>query len=66
VEFPEYVDSLTLYQQALAAGITIAPGPIFSATGKYRNCIRLNGGYWSPRIEGGIAVLGQLATAMAP
>jgi DNA-binding transcriptional MocR family regulator len=66
VEFPEYVDSLTLYQQALSAGITIAPGPIFSATGKYRNCIRLNGGYWSPRIEGGIAKLGQLASAMAP
>ncbi len=61
VEFPEYVDSLKLYERALEAGITIAPGPIFSAKQKYRNCIRLNAGYWSDAIERAVATLGQLA-----
>ncbi|GFE56770.1 GntR family transcriptional regulator [Geobacter sp. AOG1] len=64
VEFPPWVDSLALYEQALAAGITIAPGPIFSAAQKYRNCIRLNAGYWSERVERAIETLGQLAGAM--
>src|SRR6185369_2376079 len=64
VEFPEYVDSLVLYEQALAAGITIAPGPAFSAKQKYRNCIRLNAGYWSDRVERAIEDLGRLAAAM--
>jgi DNA-binding transcriptional MocR family regulator len=61
VEFPEHVDSLKLYESALAAGITIAPGPIFSAKQKYRNCIRLNAGYWSDAIEQAVAILGRLA-----
>lgn len=64
VEFPAYVNSLILYEQALKAGITIAPGPVFSAKQKYRNCIRLNAGYWSERIERAIETLGQLAAAM--
>jgi DNA-binding transcriptional MocR family regulator len=64
VEFPPWVDSLVLYEQALAAGITIAPGPVFSAKQKYRNCIRLNAGYWSDRIERAIETLGRLAAAM--
>jgi len=64
VEFPPYVDSLVLYEQALKAGITIAPGPAFTATQKYRNCIRLNAGYWSDRVERAIETLGQMAAAM--
>ncbi|BDV41098.1 GntR family transcriptional regulator [Geotalea uraniireducens] len=65
VECPPTVDSLLLYEQALRAGITIAPGPIFSATGKYRNCIRLNAAYWDERVENAISTLGQLAAAMS-
>ncbi|HJV36163.1 PLP-dependent aminotransferase family protein [Geomonas sp.] len=64
VEFPTYVDSLVLYEQALKAGITIAPGPAFTVTQKYRNCIRLNAGYWSERVERAIETLGELAAAM--
>lgn len=64
VEFPPYVDSLILYEQALKAGITIAPGPAFTVTQKYRNCIRLNAGYWSERAERAIETLGRLAAAM--
>jgi hypothetical protein len=43
--------------------IAVAPGCIFSANGKnFRNCLRISCGYpWSPRIEGAIKILGQLA-----
>jgi DNA-binding transcriptional MocR family regulator len=61
VELPEYVDSLKLYERALEACITIAPGPIFSAKQKYRHCIRLNAGFWSDAIEQAVATLGKLA-----
>jgi len=61
VEFPNHVDALKLYECALNAGITIAPGPIFSAKGKYRNFIRLNAGFWSVRIEEALATVGRLA-----
>ncbi|GFO54864.1 GntR family transcriptional regulator [Geomonas sp. Red276] len=66
VEFPSYVDSLALYEQALKAGITIAPGPAFSPRQKYQNCIRLNAGYWSEKVERAIETLGELAVAMKP
>lgn len=42
VKLPETVDSMALHRQALESGITIAPGGIFSPTGRYRNYIRLN------------------------
>jgi DNA-binding transcriptional MocR family regulator len=48
----------------LKAGITIAPGQIFSATRKYGNFIRLNAAYWSKRIEDAVAVIGGLAKGM--
>lgn len=65
VEFPGRVDAQLLCEQALAHGISVAPGPIFSATRKYRNCIRLNCAQpWDERLERAIARLGQLAAAM--
>jgi DNA-binding transcriptional MocR family regulator len=64
LELPEYVDAVELYGDALKEGITIAPGPIFSATGKYRNNIRLNAAFWSERIELAIKTLGTLAAGM--
>ncbi len=64
VEMPEKVDSIKLYEQALRAGITIAPGQIFSASMKYPNFIRLNSAYWSKEIEDAITVIGTLAKGM--
>ncbi|HEX5034840.1 MAG TPA: PLP-dependent aminotransferase family protein [bacterium] len=62
VEFPKKVDALKLHAEALAAKISIAPGPIFSPKQKYRNFIRLNAGHpWSERIEGALRRLGELA-----
>ncbi|HAB02829.1 MAG TPA: GntR family transcriptional regulator [Pseudomonas sp.] len=44
LELPEHVDALKLFHLALAQGISIAPGPIFSPTRRFGNCIRLNYG----------------------
>lgn len=42
VELPSQFDCAKLAEAAKQQGISIAPGQIFSATGKYRNCMRLN------------------------
>ncbi|MGA3023594.1 MAG: PLP-dependent aminotransferase family protein [Bryobacteraceae bacterium] len=62
VELPHGADSLELLDRALAEGISISPGPMFSARQRFRNYIRLNCGYpWSPRLDGAIRTLGRLA-----
>ena len=62
VEMPEGVDSMQLHDEAAEHGISIAPGPLFSPVGQYRNCLRLNCGIqWSPRVEAAVATVGTLA-----
>jgi DNA-binding transcriptional MocR family regulator len=63
IEFPKRVDSLDLHRRALAENISIAPGPIFSPSGrKYANFIRLNCGHpWSEAREDAMRRLGKLA-----
>ena len=61
LELPEQMDSLKLFQMALAQGISIAPGPIFSATQRFRNCIRLNyGSPWDEACEKAMETLGKI------
>ncbi|RYF38775.1 MAG: PLP-dependent aminotransferase family protein, partial [Comamonadaceae bacterium] len=45
VEFAAGFDALQLHQAALERGISIAPGPMFSARRRFGNCIRLNCGH---------------------
>lgn len=67
LELPPGADALTVHQQALAHGISTAPGPIFSAKGEYRNCLRLNFGHpESAAQQEAIARLGQLVAASVP
>lgn len=64
VEMPAYVDSVRLHEEALAVGVSVAPGILFSASGRYRNCVRLNCALpWNPRVERAIEDLGRLAAA---
>ena len=42
VELPEGFDALKLNRALLEEGVQIAVGSIFSASGKYRNCLRMN------------------------
>ncbi|KAA3654408.1 MAG: PLP-dependent aminotransferase family protein [Proteobacteria bacterium] len=61
---PPGADALALHRQALARGISIAPGPIFSATRGFNQCIRLNTGHpWSDASERAVATLGDLVRA---
>jgi DNA-binding transcriptional MocR family regulator len=60
VQLPDYADSLELYKQALQAGITLAPGYVFSATDQYKNFIRLNAAWWSFDAERAMRRLGEL------
>jgi DNA-binding transcriptional MocR family regulator len=64
VQLPDYADSLRLYRQALQAGITLAPGHIFSATEQYHNFIRLNAAFWSEAAEPAIQRLGEMIINM--
>jgi DNA-binding transcriptional MocR family regulator len=60
VELPGNHDSFSIAQELLAKGISIAPGPIFSATGKYRNFLRLSCACdWDDRIEKALAAIAQ-------
>ncbi len=60
-EFPEQVDSLQLFRLALDQGISLAPGPIFSATRRFGNCARLNYGHpWNAQSEQAMAQLGRI------
>lgn len=67
VDMPVGVDAVTLYHTAAAEGISIAPGPVFSANGSYRNGMRLNVAVpWTPRLRAALTRLGELATSQLP
>jgi DNA-binding transcriptional MocR family regulator len=66
LELPESVDSEQLFDEAIAAGISIAPGPIFSPCQRYRNFIRLSFGHqWSDTIGNAVAWLGSKVHVLA-
>jgi DNA-binding transcriptional MocR family regulator len=65
VELPESVNALKLQRLAMDSGISLAPGPIFSARRKFENCIRLNYGTpWSPRLEKAMSSLGKMTASL--
>lgn len=45
VELPGDVDALALHRRAMARGISLAPGPMFCASGGFRNFVRINAGH---------------------
>ncbi|AXK72135.1 PLP-dependent aminotransferase family protein [Lysobacter sp. TY2-98] len=62
VELPADVDALQLRQHATTAGISLAPGPMFSASGDFRNFLRVNFGHpLSTRALAAIRQVGRLA-----
>lgn len=61
LELPRQVDTLLLHQLALDAGISTAPGPIFSAKREFGHYLRLNFGHSdSERQRAAMATLGEL------
>ncbi|AZK61034.1 aminotransferase-like domain-containing protein [Pectobacterium versatile] len=65
IELPEYFDSLKLSREVRKAGIQIAAGSLFSASGKYRNCIRLNyANRFTEEIREGLRIVGNEVAKM--
>ena len=66
LELPANVDAERLFDDAIAAGISIAPGQIFSPSRRYTNFVRLSFGHpWSERTEAAMRWLGQRVTNLA-
>jgi len=66
LELPAHVDALELHRAALSGGLSIAPGPIFSARQQYRNCVRLNvANPWSEALEQALVKLGAMSAEQA-
>lgn len=60
---PGIQQSLDLFTAATREGVGLAPGPLFTARGKYGNCIRLNCSLpWSSEVEKAVQILGRLAS----
>lgn len=63
IELPGRLDTLEIQNKAIALGISVAPGPLFSAHRDFNNCLRLNYGHeWDARAEQAVATLGRLIT----
>ncbi len=61
IELPPRIDTLKLHKRAMAEHISILPGTVFSATGRYRNYIRINCGQrWSDAHDRALLTLGRL------
>lgn len=62
LQLPEEFDSMQLYEEALQHNISIAPGAMFSPSGNYHNCLRLNCGIpWTETVNQAVQKLGYLA-----
>jgi DNA-binding transcriptional MocR family regulator len=65
VELPKSIDTLVLHKKALAKGISISPGRLFSSTEQFGHCFRLNCGHrWSNRFETALKTLGKFMEKM--
>ena len=66
VELPVQVDSIELFRAARDQNIALAPGPMFTASGRYGNFVRLNCGHpWSARLDLALAKVGELVARLA-
>lgn len=65
VELPTQVNAVELFHAGLRERICIAPGPLFTATPRYRHCVRLGlGGAWGEPQKNALRRVGALAQAM--
>ena len=66
LELPHRVDAEKLFDEAIEAGISTAPGKIFSPCDRYRNFVRLSFGHpWTDEIEKSLEWLGEKVSALA-
>lgn len=66
IELPDGIDAMSLQCKAMAAGVSVAPGPMFSASRDFRNCLRINYGHpHTATIESALDRVGRLAGTLA-
>ena len=66
LELPRQVNAEQLFDDAIAAGISIAPGQIFSPSNRYTNFTRLSYGHpWTEKTENAIRWLGRRVTELS-
>ncbi|MDP3777674.1 PLP-dependent aminotransferase family protein [Methylotenera sp.] len=67
LKLPDGVNALEVHKTAIESGISIAPGPIFSAKKEFTGYIRLNYGHiWDDRIEASLSTLGAVVRNLVP
>lgn len=64
VELPGELDTTSMYGEAIKKGITIAPGSVFSTTGNFDHCLRLNAAFYSDDYAWAVEHLGKYATQL--
>ncbi|NIL93735.1 MAG: aminotransferase class I/II-fold pyridoxal phosphate-dependent enzyme [Woeseiaceae bacterium] len=66
LELPENVNAEELFDDAIAAGISVAPGQIFSPANRYDNFVRLSFGHpWSDKTDDAVRWLGRRVSELA-
>jgi DNA-binding transcriptional MocR family regulator len=66
IELSGKLDALKLHRAALTERISISPGALFSATGRYKNYIRINCGHvWTKNHDRALMTLGRLCERQA-
>ncbi|MFY3386414.1 PLP-dependent aminotransferase family protein [Paracidovorax sp. MALMAid1276] len=65
LELPRALDSVQLHEACLEQQILVAPGTVFSTSGRFRNCLRIGvGGDWSAAHLAALRTVGDTATRM--
>ena len=66
LELPRNVDSQAVFEACLAERICIAPGSLFSASTRFKHCIRLGlGGRWDEAQRAALRKVGDVVRALA-
>ncbi|HWV75332.1 MAG TPA: PLP-dependent aminotransferase family protein [Pseudosphingobacterium sp.] len=66
VELPATVNTIDLYEHAIARKISFGPGRIFTLQDQYDNCMRLNFGLsWNDQLHTSLKILGDLAKLLS-
>ncbi|MGR4066301.1 PLP-dependent aminotransferase family protein [Billgrantia sp. C5P2] len=65
LELPGNIDCVRLKERLVGEGLHVTPGSLFSASGKYRHCLRLNyAAAMTPSVEAGIRHVGETVTEL--
>ncbi|MGX5201114.1 aminotransferase-like domain-containing protein [Aliikangiella sp. IMCC44632] len=66
LELPAGCDAIEWFRLSVKAGISITPGVLFSASGKYKRCARVSFGLpWTNQVESAVIELARLAKQLA-